>query len=253
MKKVVVGLALFCTASLNSFAADNTVLRFGTDPTYPPYEYKMADGTLTGLDIAVGKAICERAQVQCEWVETGFDGLIPGLNAKKFDAILSSMAPNAQRQKVMDFTQSLYQDDTRLISAKATPLASSAQALNGKNVGVLQGSVQAKYALEQWRKQGVNVVEYPDQENIYADLANGRLDATLVVATAGQAGFLAKPAGKDFAFSGEAVKDPVLTSTSAIGLRKGDEQTRQKIDSAVSQLKQDGTISALEKQYLSAL
>ncbi|SNY64996.1 transporter substrate-binding domain-containing protein [Enterobacter sp. CC120223-11] len=253
MKKVIAGLALLSTVSLSAFGAENDVLRFGTDPTYPPYEYKLADGTLAGLDIAVGKAICERASVKCEWVETGFDGLIPGLNAKKFDAILSSMAPNAQRQKVMDFTQSLYQDDTRLISAKAAPLGSNAEALSGKNIGVLQGSVQAKYALEKWRTQGVNVVEYPDQENIYADLANGRLNATLVVATAGQAGFLAKPAGKDFAFSGEVVKDPVLASTSAIGLRKGDEATRQKIDSAVSQLKQDGTISALEKQYLGAL
>ncbi|MRS14204.1 transporter substrate-binding domain-containing protein [Enterobacteriaceae bacterium RIT691] len=253
MNKMIIGLTTLCAVSLSSLAAESPVLRFGTDPTYPPYEYKLADGTLTGLDIAVGKAICERAQVQCEWVETGFDGLIPGLQAKKFDAILSSMAPNAQRQKVMDFTQSLYQDDTRLISAKATPLASTAQALNGKNVGVLQGSVQAKYAIEQWRKQGVNVVEYPDQENIYADLANGRLDATLVVATAGQAGFLAKPAGETFAFSGDAVKDPVLSSTSAIGLRKGDAQTQQKIDSAVSQLKQDGTIATLEKQFLGKL
>lgn len=253
MKPLFAGLAVLCTVSLNSMAAETSVLRFGTDPTYPPYEYKLPDGTLTGLDIAVGKAICAQAKVQCEWVETGFDGLIPGLQARKFDAILSSMAPNAQRQKVMDFTQPLYQDDTRLISAKSAPLESNTEALNGKNVGVLQGSVQAKYAQDKWRNQGVNVVEYPDQDNVYNDLANGRLDATLVVATAGQAGFLVKPVGKDFAFSGAVVKDSILTTTSAIGLRKGDELTRQRIDSAVSQLKQDGTIAALEKEYLGKL
>lgn len=231
-------------------AVQAQTLRLGTDPTYPPYESKTADGKLTGLDIAIGNAICETAGVTCQWVESGFDGLIPGLNAKKFDAIISSMAPSAQRQKVIDFSQTLYEDDSRLISAKASPLQPEAAMLTGKNVGVLQGSAQAKYANEKWRAHGVNVTEYPDQQSIYGDLANGRLDATFVVATSGQSAFLDKPAGKDYAFSGVPVKDPLLSANSAIGVRKGDEQTLKIINDALTQLAQNGTIEKLEKEYL---
>lgn len=225
-------------------------LRFGTDPTYPPYESKKPDGSLVGLDIAIGNEICKTAGVTCQWVESGFDGLIPGLNAKKFDAVISSMAPNAQRLKVIDFSQTLYEDDSRLISAKSAPLKPEAASLSGKNVGVLQGSVQAKYADAKWRSQGANVTEYPDQQSIYGDLANGRLDATFVIATSGQSAFLDQPIGKEYAFSGEPVKDPMLSANSAIGVRKGDDQTLKLINDALTKMMQDGTVARLEKEYL---
>jgi lysine/arginine/ornithine transport system substrate-binding protein len=250
MNKYLAGICGLLVLTVSQAALAQT-LRFGTDPTYPPYESKNADGSLVGLDIAIGNEICKTAGVTCVWVESGFDGLIPGLNAKKFDAIMSSMAPNAQRQKVIDFSQTLYEDDSRLISAKNAPLQPQPEALSGKNVGVLQGSVQAKYADAKWRSQGVNVTEYPDQQTIYGDLANGRLDATFVVATSGQSAFLDKPAGAAYAFSGEPVKDPMLSANSAIGVRKGDEQTLKLINDALIKLTQDGTIAKLEKEYLS--
>jgi len=78
-------------------AADQ--LRFGIDPTFPPFESKNANGQLIGFDIDLGNAICAEMKVQCSWVQNSFDGLIPALQAKKFDAILSSLSITDERKK----------------------------------------------------------------------------------------------------------------------------------------------------------
>uniref|UniRef100_UPI001BD44F3E transporter substrate-binding domain-containing protein n=1 Tax=Serratia marcescens TaxID=615 RepID=UPI001BD44F3E len=81
-----------------SLAAENS-LRFGLEALYPPFESKSASGKLEGFDIELGDAVCAAAQLQCSWVETSFDSLIPALQARKFDAINSAMNVNEQRRQ----------------------------------------------------------------------------------------------------------------------------------------------------------
>jgi lysine/arginine/ornithine transport system substrate-binding protein len=234
-----------------SGACAAATLRFGTDASYPPYEYKLPDGRLAGLDVDIGNAMCAAANVKCVWVESSFDGLIAGLQARKFDAINASMAPTAARRAVMDFTQPVYAADIRLVAARGAHLKPDAASLAGKRVGVLQGSTQAAFVKSSWEGRGVLVREYQDQDSIYADLVNGRLDATVVVGSAARLGFLAKPQGARFELAGPRIEDPsILGASSVIGVRKGDTRTLQALDSALARLKQDGTISRLEKQYL---
>lgn len=241
--------AVAMPATNDAFAADT--LRFGTDPSYPPYEYKLPDGRLAGLDIDIGNAMCATANVKCVWVESSFDGLIAGLKARKFDAINAAMAPTAARRAVMDFTQPIYPADIRLVAARDSHLTPDAASLAGKRVGVLQGSIEATFVKTNWERHGVLVSEYQDQDNVYADLVNGRLDATLVLGSAARLGFLAKPQGARFGLAGPRIEDPsILAATSVIGVRKGDTRTLQALDAALARLKQDGTISRLEKQYL---
>ncbi|TGU42131.1 transporter substrate-binding domain-containing protein, partial [bacterium M00.F.Ca.ET.146.01.1.1] len=99
------------------------VIRFGVDPTYPPFESKLADGSLVGFDIDLGNALCARLQAKCTWVENAFDGLIPALQARKFDAILSSLSITEERQKTISFTNPLYFTPSRLIAATGSGLA----------------------------------------------------------------------------------------------------------------------------------
>ena len=244
-------IAAMAAFSMTSGACAAATLRFGTDASYPPYEYKLPDGRLAGLDIDIGNAMCAAAGVKCVWVESSFDGLIAGLQARKFDAINASMAPTAARRAVMDFTQPIYPADIRLVAARGSRLAPDAASLAGKRVGVLQGSTQAAFAKSSWETHGVLVREYQDQDSIYADLVNGRLDATLVVGSAAQLGFLAKPQGARFELAGPGVDDPaILGASSVIGVRKGDSKTLQTLDAALARIKQDGTVGRLEKQYL---
>ena len=106
-------LALACAfasvaASSAACAADTTTLRFGLEAQYPPFESKGPNGELQGLDIDVGNAVCAAAHMTCKWVETSFDGLIPALQGRKFDAINSAMNATEQRRQAIDFTTVVY-------------------------------------------------------------------------------------------------------------------------------------------------
>ena len=104
LKALFLGMGMLC--SLSSFAA--THLRYGLEAEYPPFESRNASGELEGFDIELGNAICKAAELKCTWVETSFDALIPGLVAKKFDAINSAMNITEQRRQSIDFTQPIH-------------------------------------------------------------------------------------------------------------------------------------------------
>ncbi|QPT14765.1 ABC transporter substrate-binding protein [Serratia rubidaea] len=225
-------------------------LRFGVEALYPPFESKSASGELEGFDIDLGNAVCAAAKLSCSWVETSFDSLIPALQARKFDAINSAMNVTEQRKRAIAFTRAIYQVPNRLIAKADSGLTPDAKALAGKRVGVLQGSIQENYAKAHWAPQGVEVVSYQDQNQVYLDLSAGRLDATLIMAPAGQSGFLSRPDGKGFAFVGDTVQDAkIFGSGIAFGLRKQDRALKQRLDAAIEQVQQQGTVDKLAKKY----
>ncbi|HEI8865858.1 ABC transporter substrate-binding protein [Serratia sp. AKBS12] len=243
-------IAAGCLLAAGSTLAAEHGLRFGVEALYPPFESKSASGQLEGFDIDLGNAVCAAARLQCSWVETSFDSLIPALQARKFDVINSAMNVTEQRKQAIGFTKAIYQVPNRLIARADSGLTPNASALAGKRVGVLQGSIQENYAKAHWAPQGVEVVAYQDQNQVYLDLTAGRLDATLIMAPAGQSGFLAHPDGKGFAFVGDAVQDEkIFGSGIAFGLRKDDQALKQRLDAAIAQVQQQGTVQALAKKY----
>ncbi len=251
MKRITnLSLLLLTLAAPFVQAADQPLVRLGVEPGYAPFEMKKPDGTLTGFDIDLGKEICKRIEAKCVWVESDFDGLIPSLKAKKIDAILSSMSITPQRQQEIDFTDKLYGTPARLITAKGVVLQPTAASLGGKRVGVFQGTTAETYAKEQWAPKGVDVVTYQNQDLVYADLVNGRLDAAFQDAVAASDGFLNRPVGKGFAFSGPEVNDEKYFGVGAgIGVRKTDQALKDQINVALRDMHKDGTYDAIAKQY----
>src|SRR5471030_2505637 len=246
MKKLNIALLLGCAVASFSALADGSTLKFGLEAQYPPFESKSATGELQGFDIDVGNAVCAAAKLKCEWFDTAFDGLIPALQARKFDAINSAMNVTEKRRQAIDFTHVIYRVPTKLIAHANSGLLPTPELLKGKSVGVLQGSIQESYANAHWTKQGVKVVAYQDQNQIYMDLTSGRLDSTLVLAPAGQSGFLSQPQGKGFAFVGPAVTDEtILGSGIAFGIRKGDDSLKQRLNDAIAKVKAQGTVTTL--------
>ena len=246
MKLLKPWLALACAfasvaASPAALAADTSTLRFGLEAQYPPFESKGPNGELQGLDIDVGNAVCAAAHMTCKWVETSFDGLIPALQGRKFDAINSAMNATEQRRQTIDFTTVVYRVPTQLIAKRDSGLLPSAE----------QASIQETFAKTHWEPAGVTVVAYQDQNQVYTDLVAGRLDATLVLAPAGQTGFLSKPNGKDYAFVGQPVRDDkILGSGIAYGIRKGDTALRERLNAAIAKVQADGTVKTLATKYL---
>jgi lysine-arginine-ornithine-binding protein len=230
-------------------AQDPQTIRFGVDPSYPPFESKAADGSLVGFDIELGNAICAQLQQKCVWVEQSFDGMIPALKARKFDAILSAMSATESRRKQIDFTNRLYNGPSALIARSGTTLQPTAQALRGQRVGVVQGSTQESYAQTEWATKGVTLVSYQTQDQIYQDLVTGRLDAAFQSSVQADYGFLKTPRGKGFALVGEPVKDSRVAGDVAIGLRKGDAALEARLSQAIDAIRKDGSYQRVASRY----
>jgi lysine/arginine/ornithine transport system substrate-binding protein len=244
MKKLFVCAAL-SLAALGTQAKDWSTIRFGVDATYAPFESKATDGKLVGFDIDLGNEICNRLHAKCIWVESDFDGLIPALEAKKFDGVLSSMTVTPQRAEQIAFTDKLYNTPTRLVSKKGANLLPTVESLSGKSVGVEQGTIQETYAKTNWAPKGVQVVAYQNQDQAYSDLISGRLDATLQDEVQADLGFLKTARGVGFAFAGPEIP----TGDAAVGLRKEDADLKQKIDGAIAAMLKDGTYEKISKKY----
>jgi lysine/arginine/ornithine transport system substrate-binding protein len=231
-------------------AAELKELRFGVEAAYAPFESKSATGQLQGFDIDVGNAVCAKLKAKCTWVENDFDGLIPALQARKFDAINSDMTITEQRKHAIDFTDAIYTTPIQLIAKKGSGLQPTAASLRGKHVGVLQGTIQETYAKARWATAGVDVAAYQTQDQVYADLAAGRLDAAFQDSEAASKGFLKRAQGAGFAFAGPAVEDEkLLGSGVGYGVRKGDTALKSALDQALKELKADGTIDKLAAKY----
>ncbi|WP_085632565.1 MULTISPECIES: ABC transporter substrate-binding protein [unclassified Pseudomonas] len=253
MKKVIAAVSLvILSASGLAGAADwsGKVLRLGVDPTYPPLEYKNQDGTLTGFGVDIAEALCAELKARCVWVESSWDGMIPGLLARKFDAVASSMTITPKRLEQIAFTDKVSNAPSRLVAKRGSGLEPTVDSLKGKRIGVEQGSTQESYAKAVWGRNGVEVLSYQNQDQVYADLVVGRLDASLQGAIQASYGFLKTTQGQDFELTGVTLDDPTYFGVGdGLGLRKADVALREDLNKALAAILANGTYAQINNKY----
>jgi ABC-type amino acid transport substrate-binding protein len=163
------------------------------------------------------------------------------------------MSKTPARAKVINFSSQMYDEPTSLIAKKDSGIKATVDSLKGKTVGVEAGTIQEAYANGYWKPFGVNVVSYPGQDQVYADLLAGRLDASLQDSVEADYGFLKTPKGADYALVANITSssDPkdLLGSYAAIGIRKNEPELLAKIDEAIAAIIADGTYKKIESQY----
>ena len=250
MKKLaLLGALALSVLSISAFA-DEKPLKIGIEAAYPPFASKAPDGSIVGFDYDIGNALCAEMKVKCVWVEQEFDGLIPALKVRKIDAILSSMSITEDRRKSVDFSNKYYNTPARLVLKSGTQVSDGLAELKGKKIGVQRGSIHERFAQEVLQPLGVEVVPYGSQNEIYLDVAAGRLDGTLADATLLQDGFLNTDAGKGYAFAGPAFTDPKYFGDGiGIAVRKGDKADLDKINAAIAAIRADGTYKSIQDKY----
>jgi len=250
MKKftLVSGLALSLLASSSLFAAEKT-LRIGIEAAYPPFASKNDKGEIVGFDYDIGNALCAQMQVKCAWTEVEFDGLIPSLKVKKIDAALSSMTITDERKKSVDFTHKYYFTSSRLVMKKGAVVDDQYAALKGKTVGVQRATTTDRYATEVLEPKGITIKRYSNNEEIYMDLASGRVDA-IFADTIPLDDFLSMPRGADYAFTGPELKDPKYVGEGAgIAVRKGNGELVSQLNSAIDALRANGEYQKIQSKY----
>ncbi|WP_213879783.1 ABC transporter substrate-binding protein [Pseudomonas sp. dw_358] len=250
MKKLALLGALALSVLSVTALADEKPMKIGIEAAYPPFASKGPDGKIVGFDYDIGNALCAEMKVKCVWVEQEFDGLIPALKVRKIDAILSSMSITDERKQSVDFSNKYYNTPARLVMKAGTPLSEGLAEIKGKKIGVQRGSIHERFATEVLKPLGAEVVPYGSQNEIYLDVAAGRLDGTLADATLLQDGFLNTDAGKGYAFVGPAFTDVKYFGDGVgIAVRKGDKADLDKINAAIAAIRANGTYKTLQDKY----
>ncbi|HKT67478.1 MAG TPA: transporter substrate-binding domain-containing protein [Burkholderia sp.] len=244
--------ALLCMAATASHAADLLdtvkqagVLKIALEGTYPPFDYRNAEGQLEGFDVDVAKAVAAKLGVKPQFVTTEWSGILAGLQAGKFDVIVNQVAITPSRQQALDFsTPYVYSSAQLLQRQNDTRTFKSLDELKGKKVGVTMGS---NYVDLVKTVPAVDLQVYPGTPENLRDLAAGRIDAAvndrLMLSYLIKNSHLPLRPGSVLA-GGE--------DRMGIPFRKGNPKFAKAIDDAVASLQQDGTLKKISMQWFGA-
>ena len=245
---VALGVALVAGAA-TARAADTLTLKIGIEGAYPPFSKTLPSGEIVGFDVDISKALCAELKAKCELVAQAWDGMIPALLEKKFDAIISSMSITEERMKAVAFTNKYYESPVAWVAAKKFKIDPNKTTLKGKTVGVQSGTVAAAY-LEDNYKDVVTIKAYDTQENADLDLVAGRIDLTLADLFVLSEGFLKEPDGKNFEVKGKPFTDrKTMGDGIGVALRKEDTALRDKFNAAIKAIRANGVYKKINDKY----
>lgn len=251
MKKLfmLVALTTLVLAAGTAGAKDWKKVRIGVEGAYPPFSYMTPAGELAGFDIEIARALGTAMGAEVTLVAQDWDGIIPALLAKKYDAIIASMSITEERKKKVAFTDKYYQTPAKFIVKKGMIDEFSREAIKGKNIGVQRATIHDRYLTDNYGKD-VAVKRYATQDEAYLDLTAGRVDLLLADSVALSDGFLKKPEGADYQFIGPDLSDPKWFGDGAgIAIRKGDTELVEKFNTAIDKIRSDGTYKTIQDKY----
>lgn len=263
--------AVLLAATLPAVAQDRFI-RIATEGAYAPWNFSTPGGKLDGFEIDLANNLCQRMGVKWEIVAQNWDGIIPALQAKKYDAIMAGMSITPKRQEVIAFsapyaagingfavmgdnslaalpgTGEAFSLDTQTAQAEAR-LREMAKLMKGKIIGV-QGSTTASSFVDKYFKGIAEIREYKTTEEHDFDLVNGRLDAVLCNVTV-LAAALEKPDMKGARMAGPHFSGGIF-GVIGVGLRKEDAALKKQFDTAIAAAIKDGTVKRLSEKWFKA-
>ena len=234
------------SAPEESAATDTTAdapmsVKIATESSYKPFSYTDADGKLIGYEIELVDALCAQMKAECELISQDWDGLIPGLNAQKFDAVIAGMSITPERKEVVEFTDPYFHTGIILIGKKGDDI--SVADLAGQPVASQRSTVSSQYLQDEYPDADIKL--YDTQDNAYLDLTSGRVRAMMSDKVTG-IDWLKTEAGQNYEVKG----DEISTEEDAMGIafRKGDPLVA-KFNTALAEIKADGTYDQITGSY----
>jgi octopine/nopaline transport system substrate-binding protein len=238
-------LSIFASIILLSTSVLADKIKIGTEGAYPPWNAKDESGKLIGFEIELANFLCMYMKHECTIVEQDWDGMIPALVMRKFDAIMAGMSITEERMKTINFSQGYASDGASLAVMKGSPLegmdtsainlsstdsatkkilADLTTSLAGKTVCVQTATIHQNF-LESGLVGKPTVRTYKTQDEVNLDLAAGRIDAALAAAVAFTD--YAEKSGKDVVLVGPTFAGGAFGNGVGVGIRKGDNSSAQ--------------------------
>ncbi len=191
-------------------AKEWTKIRIGVEGAYPPFSSMTEDGELQGFDIDIAHALCAQINAECTLVPQDWDGIIPALLARKYDAIIASMSITEERKKKVNFTNKYYQTPARFARRKGSGIEVSAADLKGRKVGVQRATIHDGFLTD----------------------------------------FLNTEQGGDWEFVGPPYTDVKYFGEGAgIAVRKRDNDLREQLNAAIDAIRANGVYRQINEKY----
>ncbi|MBE0404654.1 transporter substrate-binding domain-containing protein [Halomonas citrativorans] len=252
MKKLLsvslIGLAVAAASSAQ--ARDYDQVRIGVDVPYVPMEFRTPEGDLTGFDIELGNAMCEEIGVTCEWIEQEWDGIIPGLLSRNYDAVMSSMTINDERRQQVLFSDPYITMPSAWFAASDLDIdEANEETLEGLTIGVQRGTLQDNYVTDNYSSVA-DISRYSTADDMVLDMDAQRLDIVFLDFPIGQS-TLVENEDADYTIVGEKITEPKEYFGDGFGIafRQRDEALAEKFNEALATLQENGTYDEIHARY----
>ena len=211
---------------------------------YRPFNYFDEDGEIIGFDVDTGAAIAERLGVELNYGDTAWDGIIEGLRAGRYDAVLGSMGITDDRLEVVNFTIPYYYSGAQLVVREDSGITGPGE-MEGLTIGVTTGTTFADDAEE----LGAEISFYEDDTQTLMELINGRVDGVITDRLVAVENIGGMQGGDQLTMAGELLRLEQM----ALAVRKDDVELLEKLDEILADLHADGTMTAISEDWFDGL
>ncbi|HDR15114.1 MAG TPA: transporter substrate-binding domain-containing protein [Desulfobacteraceae bacterium] len=261
-------LSLVWTAAAE--AKDWKEVRVATEGAYPPWNATEPSGELVGFDIDVIKEVCKRVGLKCEIIPQAWKGIIPGLNAGKYDCLIAGMQITEKRLEVIDFAGPYAMTPGSFATTKGSPIGEYnsplelitlneideeeqkvldeiRELLKGKVIGVQTTTTHSNF-LDTYFKDVAKIRKYDTQENVLLDLNTGRIDAA-EASLSYWVPIMKKDLGKNVVLFGPHWTGDIFGLGNGIGVRKTDPELKALLQKGIDMIRADGTLQKLAVKW----
>lgn len=246
---VLVAVALFAMLVVSPLmnvpaAAAQKTITVATDATWPPMEFVDAQKNIVGFDIDFLKAAAKEGGFEVVFKNTAWDGIFAGIEAGKYDAIISSVTITDERKKTMDFSEPYINAGQILVVSKKDKTTKKLADLKGKKVGAQIGTTGA---MEVKKNAGVELKTYDEIGLAFEDMVAGRV-AGIVCDTPVAANYALQR--KEYKENFKIVGVPFTEEFYGVVVKKGNKELLELLNKGIRQVKSKGLNKAIEKKWL---
>jgi len=253
-----------------SIAGDWSKIRIATEGAYAPWNFTDSSGNLVGFELDLAADLCKRMNAECEIVAQAWDGIIPALQAGKYDAIMAGMSITDKRKKVITFSRDYAATPAKFVVSDKSPMANfktGVESMNlteiddqekaaitdiaaefkGKTIGVQTATTHENF-LREYLGDDVTIRTYDTQENLDLDLQAGRVD-TALASMSYWVPLFESDKGKGMAMVGPGMTGGPFGAGVGVGIRQKDQDLADMFTKAINEAIADGTVSKLAIQW----
>ena len=224
-----------------------------TDATFPPFESVDADGKLVGYDIELMEAVCKAAELDCNIIAAAWDGMIPGLTAGKYDALISQLTVTDARRKIMAFSDIYSHPTFRFVAKKGVALDITPEGLTGKTIAVQTGTPMDAFVTKTF--PNATIKRYDGGSAPYLELTAGRADLHMSYEAQITHSFLTNDNANAFELVGPQYtgKDaPEFGEGVAIAINRRNSDLLEKVNAGLAKIRESGEMAAIDAKYFGA-